>query len=133
MFQKPLLHQKLSLFIITMIFAKIWDEILMVPLTTIQLAQDSMGTTLGQILIDYDGKFLKENEVFHHTFCIIIRTIIVLKCFYQTNCLSRHQVFTFLSYSDLKSNFNCAIHMKKTRKSRFFMKSCLQFFILSCR
>ena len=35
----------------------------------------------------YDGKFLKGNEVFHHTFCIIIRTKMKLECFQWTNFL----------------------------------------------
>ena len=42
-------------------------------------------------------------------------------------------MYTFLSYSDLKSNFNYAIHMRKARKSRFLMKFCLHFFVFSCR
>ena len=42
-------------------------------------------------------------------------------------------MYTFLSYSDLKSNFNYAIHMRKARKSRFLMEFCLHFFVCSCR
>ena len=42
-------------------------------------------------------------------------------------------VYTFLLYSDLKSNFDYAIHMRKARKSRFLMKFCLHFFVFSCR
>ena len=30
---------------------------------------------------EYDGKFSKKNQVFHHTFCIVIRPIIKLECF----------------------------------------------------
>ena len=41
-------------------------------------------------------------------------------------------VYTFLSYPDLKNNFYNAIHMRKARKSRFFMKFCLHFlFVLA--
>ena len=42
-------------------------------------------------------------------------------------------MYTFLLYSDLKSNFDYAIHMRKARKSRFLMKFCLHFFVCSCR
>ena len=41
--------------------------------------------------------------------------------------------YTFLSYFDFKSNFDNATHMRKTRKTRFFMKFRLLFFICSCR
>ena len=42
-------------------------------------------------------------------------------------------MYTFLSYSDLKNDFDYAIHMRKARKSRFLMKFCLHFFVCSCR
>ena len=74
---------------------------------------------------------MKENEVFHHTFCIIIRTIMKLECFLWTNCLKRHLVHTFLSYSDLKCNFNYAIHMKTSKKMMFLVNFCLHFFSFS--
>ena len=35
----------------------------------------------------YDGKFLKENQVFHHTFCIIMRLIMMLEYFWLTSYL----------------------------------------------
>ena len=42
-------------------------------------------------------------------------------------------MYTYLSYSDLKSNLNYAIHIKKDKKIKVLMKSCLHFFIFSCR
>ena len=71
---------------------------------------------------------MKENEVFHHTFCIIIRTIMKLECFQWTNCLLRYLVHTILSYFDLKCNLNYAIHIKTRRKMRIFCEFLLPFF-----
>ena len=71
--------------------------------------------------------------MFHNTFCIILKAIIVLEWFQQTNCLWRYLVHTFLSYFELKSNFYYAIFMKKDKKIKFFMKSCWHFFVFSCR
>ena len=42
-------------------------------------------------------------------------------------------MYIYLSYSDLKSNSNYAIHIKKDKKIKVLMKSCLHFFIFSCR
>ena len=42
-------------------------------------------------------------------------------------------MYTYLSYSDLKSNLNYAIHIKKDKKIKVLMKSCLYFFLFSCR
>ena len=36
---------------------------------------------ISTIMSHYDGNFLKEIEVFHHTFCILIRTIMKLEYF----------------------------------------------------
>ena len=33
------------------------------------------------VLFASDGKFSKENQVFQHTFCIVISTMIKLECF----------------------------------------------------
>ena len=84
------------------------------------------------IFMGYDGKFLKGNQVFHHTFCIVIRTIMKLECFQQTFCLLRHLVYTFLSFSDLKSNLNYAIDMEISRKMMVFSKFLLSFFFIFC-
>ena len=81
------------------------------------------------LMSPYDGKFLKENEVFHHTFCIIIRTIMKLECFQWTNCLQRYLVHTILSYSDLKCNVNYAIHMKTRRIFSEFLLTLLSIFL----
>ena len=75
-----------------------------------------------------DGEFSK--EVFPYTFCIIIRTIMKLECIQQTNCLWRHLVYTFLSYSDLKCKLNYAIHMKTSRKTVVFNEFLLTLFII---
>merc|ERR1712105_283710 len=40
--------------------------------------------------------------------------------------------YTFLSYSDLKSNLNYAIHMETSRKMMVFSKFLLTFFFIFC-
>ena len=71
--------------------------------------------------------------MFHHTFCIIFWIIMVQEWLKKRNCFQRHLVYTFQSYSDLKNNFDNAIHTRKARKTRFLLQFCLHFFVCSCR
>ena len=57
----------------------------------------------------YDGKFLKENEIFHHTFCLIISKSNKAEMFLVDKLsLKTLGVYLFI-ISELKSNFNHAI------------------------
>ena len=69
------------------------------------------------------------NLVFHPIYSTILEWLWCNRYFYVTNCLQKYSVCMSLSYADLKRTLKSAIHIRKAKKIRSFMKIVLTFFI----
>ena len=69
------------------------------------------------------------NLVFHPIYSTILEWLWCNRYFHVTNCLQKYSVCMSLSYADLKRTLKSAIHIRKAKKIRSFMKIVLTFFI----